>query len=99
VLECAVPVTDAGTLDAAKLKETVDAELKSEVDYLEAIAPTGRVVGLGSGFSATDPKAAGEAADKSFKEGLDNLADVFLGEDLGGDKSKRMREHFVNGRG
>lgn len=82
--------------DAAKLKEAVQAALTAEVNYLEAVAPTGRVANLG-----TSAPTAADLADqeKQFRESqdaaLDDLAELMVGS---GDANKAKRDAFRTGR-
>lgn len=91
MLEAAIPTTDAGELDSAKLTEAFTAELTAELDYLESVAPTGRPVNMGTA-AAADPKAQEAELDKQFNETMTGLADFF------GDGKPKLVEAFTKGR-
>jgi hypothetical protein len=61
----AIPLTETGALDTAKLGELVVKEAKAEGEYLAQVTGSGRVFGMNSGPAIVeDPKKA----KKQFKE-------------------------------
>jgi hypothetical protein len=93
-----VPLTEAGVIDQAKLKTMVEAEAVEEASFLESMG-MGRIRDLGvSGGADPDPKAAKKQAKevrREYKETLDGLAAIFVGE---GADNKKKRKAFREGR-
>ena len=93
----AVPLTEAGAIDQAKLKTMVEAEAVEEATFLESMG-FGRIRDLGTSATADDPKAQKKAEKeyrREYKESLDSLAGIFMGE---GDENKAKRKAFREGR-
>jgi hypothetical protein len=93
-----VPLTEAGAIDQVKLKALVEAEAVEEATFLESMG-MGRIRDLGvSGGAKPDPEVAKKAAKevrRDFKETIDGLAAIFVGE---GDENKKKRKAFREGR-
>lgn len=54
VIEAAAFLTEAGEIDAAKLKEAVEKEAKEQSEYLASLSEGGRVIGMGAPESKDD---------------------------------------------
>lgn len=94
------PLKD-GELDKEAFKKLIETAVKEEATYLSQLTGGVQVIGMGQAASAveTDPAKIAEAEkeyDETFKEHMNVLADIFVGEAT--EENKGARKAFRKGR-